>query len=178
MFNKIKFKYYIRKIGMCIMGKGKTVVDLEKETVIENLNDYDVILNGNKICKFLVLDHLKNWIKNTLVLKANEVYLPVERPLPVKNLDPQLTTLKAMKDHKLKAMEYMISVILETGIKIGREMTENEYKKRKNDAIDIFNLVMNSELNASNRMDILNKTEENVLEALELQKQATKQTKS
>jgi len=111
--------------------------ELDKEKELEGrkeVNKNQVLVNGKVIDKLSVVSLLSQWLRETFIFRNNEVYLPVEKTLPINNVDDELTKIESFKASGLHAIEYMVLCILVIGIKIGREMEHNQpTKENEND---------------------------------------------
>lgn len=93
----------------------------------EFLKDSEYILNGNITEKEALVKLLESWTRETFIFRDGQIYLPHEKPLPVSNLDEALVKLENYKESSLEsALGYLIMIMLSIGVKIGKEMAEND----------------------------------------------------
>ena len=121
-----KIKIILREMGRIHMSDKK--IQRKKELEQKKLvGKNQLLVNGKVMNKLSIVTHISQWIRDTFVFRANEAYLPVEKPLPVNNVDEELTKVENFKKTGLtSAMDYLVLTILAIGIKIGREMERNE----------------------------------------------------
>jgi hypothetical protein len=97
----------------------------EKKIIGEN----QVLINGKVMNKVSVIGHLTEWIRTTFVFRQGDVNLPIEKPLPVNNIEEELVKLENFKKLNFgesRALPYMVTILLAIGMKIGREMEKND----------------------------------------------------
>ena len=97
--------------------------DIYKENKKE-LQPNQFLVNGEVYDQDFVYKLLSEYILNTYVFRNSTVYLPVEKPLPVKNV--KKPNLNYFKNNNMNATHVLVSDILNIGIKIGREMEKND----------------------------------------------------
>jgi hypothetical protein len=88
-----------------------------------------VLVNDKIMNKASVISHITEWVRQTFVFRSGDVYLPVEKPLPVNNVEEELVKLdnfKKLNWGESRTLPYLITVVLAIGIKIGREMEKND----------------------------------------------------
>lgn len=122
------FKKKLRKIRRIIMSENNKP-KVEKKLVGEN----QLLINEKVMNKLSVVTHLSEWVRNVFIFQRGDIHLPEEKPLPVNNVDEELVKLSNFRGTGLKALEYLVLVVLAIGIKIGREMERNDRIDREED---------------------------------------------
>lgn len=91
----------------------------------------EVLVNGNRIPKLALVQHLTAWAKDTFVFQNGTVHLPYDCKMPIDDINDELTNLEVFEKTQLKALDYLITCILAIGIKIGKEMAEKEFNDNR-----------------------------------------------
>ena len=97
----------------------------------KRLSNDEVLVNGNRIPKLALVQHLTAWAKDTFVFQNGTVHLPYDCKMPIENVNDELTNLDVFEKTQLKALDYLITCILAIGIKIGKEIAEKEYNDNR-----------------------------------------------
>jgi hypothetical protein len=120
-----RIKIILRELRRIHMSdkKIKAQEELEQKKIV---GENQLLVNGKVMNKLSVVSHIAEWVRQTFVFRSGEVFLPEEKPLPVNDVEEELTKIKNFKGTGLKALDYLILVVLAMGIKMGREMERNE----------------------------------------------------
>lgn len=129
MLNKLK--YYLRD------GLVSKRLTSKKSHPKKKLNKSDIVLEEKVVNKMSVIMSISAWTKKYFVFHNKKVHLVTQpKELPVKNVNDELFDITEFKKTGMSGLEYLILVVLNIGIKIGREMEKYETKDINKDDND------------------------------------------